>query len=423
MRRPELPSLTGLRFCAAFAILFEHTLTWCTPFNDTASFHTAAALVGLPGMPLFFVLSGFVIHYNYGSLFRERSFPAASRDFLAARFARLYPLYFFFFVFGAVGDFTVNWIPDTPGNFVSYILHAATLTQSWVYEIVVNRRLLLDNGFGLGWSVSTEFFFYLAYLVLVFAVPKIRRPASGVIAIAVYAAAVLGALWFVFLHVDALMSVARAHLSDFISKKENFSNSFYRYLFYYSPYVRIWEFLLGCLCAQLFLLLRNRPVTDREQRAGAIVLGAALVAFGAFAIVYAFGLGNANVYATVHFFALNFGCAVPIAAIIFCTARYSSPLARLLSSAWMIWLGEISYSIYAVHTWTLRPLIRPAVNFNWFYGIDAVLRIALGIGFTVIVATATYAIIEAPGRRYLRAKLMRQPKTSTASESAPEPAQ
>jgi peptidoglycan/LPS O-acetylase OafA/YrhL len=81
-RKVELPALTGLRFVAAFSILFLHATEWTSRFNDTSIFDVAANMVGLIGMPLFFVLSGFVIHYNYASSFRDRSYGSAVHNFL-----------------------------------------------------------------------------------------------------------------------------------------------------------------------------------------------------------------------------------------------------------------------------------------------------------------------------------------------------
>lgn len=51
---------------------------------------------------------------------------------------------------------TINWIHYPPREFLSYIVHSVTLTQSWVYKIVVNQRVLWNNGFGLAWSLSCE---------------------------------------------------------------------------------------------------------------------------------------------------------------------------------------------------------------------------------------------------------------------------
>jgi peptidoglycan/LPS O-acetylase OafA/YrhL len=44
-------------------------------------------------MSLFFVLSGFVIQYNYADIFLKERLPSATFKFIVARFARLYPLY------------------------------------------------------------------------------------------------------------------------------------------------------------------------------------------------------------------------------------------------------------------------------------------------------------------------------------------
>jgi peptidoglycan/LPS O-acetylase OafA/YrhL len=74
----------------------------------------------------------------------------------------------------------------------------------------------------------------------------------------------------------------------------------------------------------------------------------------------------------------------------------------------LVALGEISYSIYSVHTWTLRIFIRDPVNFSPTAGADAIARIALGIGLTLVVATATYRLIEVRGRTWLRRFFERQ---------------
>ena len=45
------------------------------------------------GMPLFFVLSGFVIHCDYRKLFTSRRLARVTGEVAAVRFARLFPLY------------------------------------------------------------------------------------------------------------------------------------------------------------------------------------------------------------------------------------------------------------------------------------------------------------------------------------------
>jgi peptidoglycan/LPS O-acetylase OafA/YrhL len=66
--RPQIPALTGLRFFAAFFILWQHSIRWIAQFQN-ADVYSSFGFLGVPGMSLFFVLSSFVIHYNYRDLF------------------------------------------------------------------------------------------------------------------------------------------------------------------------------------------------------------------------------------------------------------------------------------------------------------------------------------------------------------------
>jgi peptidoglycan/LPS O-acetylase OafA/YrhL len=415
MSKVEIPQLTGLRFVAAFSILFLHAVDWCIPFTDTNLPIAIANWVGVYGMPLFFVLSGFVIHYNYALLFRDRPYAGASRNFLAARFARIYPLYFFFFLFGALSDFTSNWIGDAPTEFANFFWHSLTLTQSWVYKIAIHDRLILDHGFGLAWSLSTEFFFYVAYAVFVFAILRIRRSGAALGWWAAFSIIAFGLLTAAYLNFDAIEALANELLPKVLSRDK--PASFYRWLFYFSPYGRIWEFVLGCLTAQLFLTVQSQPILQRERMLANTAFAAALGFLFAFGGVCALSIASPDSLGTpdglaaravklVHFFAMNFGCAVPIAVVIFYSARYKGAFADFFASPAIVWLGEISFSLYAVHTWTLRPLIRPPVGLSTVYGVDAVLRVTMGIAFTIFVSAGTYALIERPCRRYLRNRLM-----------------
>jgi peptidoglycan/LPS O-acetylase OafA/YrhL len=417
MPKVEIPQLTGLRFVAAFSILFLHTVVWCIPFTDTNLPTAIAGWVGVYGMPLFFILSGFVIHYNYASLFRDLPYATSAWGFFAARFARIYPLYFFFLLFGSLSDFTANWIGYAPREFTNYALHTLTLTQSWVYKIAIHQRLVLDHGFGLAWSLSTEFFFYVAYAVFVFAILRIRKSGTSLASLAVFSVVAIGLLLAAYENFGAIEALAKEFLRKVLSREQSSVASFYRWFFYFSPYVRIWEFALGCLTAQLFLIVQNRPILRLERAFANAAFGAALVFLLGFGGIYALsvaspeslgspdGLGS-QVAKFVHFFALNFGCALPLAVVIFYVARYKSIASNFFALPLVVWLGDISYSIYAVHTWTLRPLIRPPVSPSAIYDVDAILRVVMGIAFTIIVSAGTYTLIERPCRRYLRALLI-----------------
>src|SRR5215469_14977200 len=113
----QLKALHGLRFLAAFCILFGHSCTWLANFNDNDAFHRFGGYFSIYGMPLFFVLSGFVIHYNYSRLFSTMRSRWAILEFLGARFARIYPLFICFFVVGLAVDGVLQWLNHHELNF------------------------------------------------------------------------------------------------------------------------------------------------------------------------------------------------------------------------------------------------------------------------------------------------------------------
>lgn len=88
----HLFALDGLRFAAAIFVAGGHYTGMFAPGTMPA---VMATFTGL-GMTLFFVLSGFVIHYNYHVHLRAAG---GYRQFAIARFARLYPLYAILLVF------------------------------------------------------------------------------------------------------------------------------------------------------------------------------------------------------------------------------------------------------------------------------------------------------------------------------------
>jgi peptidoglycan/LPS O-acetylase OafA/YrhL len=400
----RIEALTGLRFLAAASILIWHTTAWTAPFTTTNPVTSLAGMIGIYGMPLFFVLSGFVIHYNYATMFHDSSWSLATVKFFTARFSRLYPLYLFLFAIGMISDFTANWLRNYLADFVTLVATSLTLTQSWVYVIVVNHRLLLENAFGLGWSVSTEWFFYCAYVVLVFAIFRLQTPRTTILGIVGFSVAVLAILVWAEAHSQRIVDWARQYITD-DPALTSADYGFHRWLFYYSPYVRILEFVIGCLTAHLYMQLSDRPVTARERFLGRIVLSASLAAL---ALIGLFRLTDSlppELSHFMNFLVLNFGCAVPIASLLFCISRYDSAVGRMLAARPLVQMGEISYSIYGVHTWTLRAFVRPAVPFDFTTGIEAVVRIPLAMVFSVIMATATYRLIEVPCRRYLRDRL------------------
>ena len=162
-----LPQLDGLRAVAIFLVMLHH---WAFPRSG----------LGIMGVQLFFVLSGFLIT---GILLRLRDDVDAGRQsasfsvrhFYARRFLRIFPLYYFcLFAFLAVGRFGVKE------------------TFWWHFSYASNIMFFLQGRFGGPlshfWSLSVEEQFYMFWPFVVLCVP--RRYLTRVVIVGILSALV-----------------------------------------------------------------------------------------------------------------------------------------------------------------------------------------------------------------------------------------
>ena len=180
---PYVPALDGLRGLAALLVAGAHYMTMegGAPLSEIVQ-----TLTGL-GMTLFFVLSGFVIHYNYNATIIR---PGGLRLFFVARFARLYPLYILLFLF----DFAYTGLTarsacgqiGAPGEYWSGLAFYLTFTQTWLYAVICRASLEYQYGpvAAVSWSISVEVFFYLVYVALAALIARHRWTARNVIGLA-----------------------------------------------------------------------------------------------------------------------------------------------------------------------------------------------------------------------------------------------
>jgi peptidoglycan/LPS O-acetylase OafA/YrhL len=126
-----------------------------------------------------------------------------------------------------------------------------TLTQSWWY-VVYGNKLLIYWIFPLSWSISTEMYFYIAYVAAVFLILLIHRQATAVLSALAYGIIVMCLFILSERYLLPTLSFAQHYVPNYIPPEGNFGNSFYFWLFYFSPYVRVFEFLMGCMTAHAF---------------------------------------------------------------------------------------------------------------------------------------------------------------------------
>jgi peptidoglycan/LPS O-acetylase OafA/YrhL len=246
----------------------------------------------------------------------------------------------------------------------------------------------------------------LTYIVLVLHVARMRNIAGLLVTAGAMSVLVLATFAYATGHRDAINAFGVRYMNGNVSGTDH---TVFWWLFYYSPYGRVFEFILGCLTAQIFAIFSQHPVSAREERWGRVVVYAALVFLVAFALVYLFRPFGPEVAKYIELLKLNFGCAVAIAALIFCVSRYrSSTVALVLSTPLMVLLGDLSFSIYAVHTWTLRIFERPSMDFGYGVELEAAFRIVVAVALTLVLSSATYRLIEVPARAWLRKGVARR---------------
>lgn len=292
----HLGALTGIRGLAAWLVVFFHIrLSLQLLLPDRA---IAALAKGYLAVDLFFVLSGFVLWYNYGERLRAGGWQAAG-PFLWRRIARIWPLHLailaafvlFVLALALTGRSTAGYpLAELP-------LHVL-LIQNWgfTHELSWNHP---------AWSISTEL---AAYLCFPLTVRLLRPERLGLPALFAVAAALLGAIHLLF-----ALNGATA-LGEYI------------------PKLGVWrcllEFALGNVACLLWLRLR-------PMRHAAPLAALACIAF------LCAGL------------ALNLPETAFVPGALLCGILFlaldKGALSRGLGHGPLHYLGEISYSTYLAH--------------------------------------------------------------------------
>ena len=142
-----LPSLTGLRAFAALAVLVHHARTAFPQFEPV---HRLGE-IGWLGVPLFFILSGFVLMHNF-----DRA--GGWGDFVVRRLCRIYPLHQATLVVALALAAIFVWpIGGYLGTGFGTLLNALLL-----HDLTVGQPEVRQAWNGVSWSLSCEFCFYLA---------------------------------------------------------------------------------------------------------------------------------------------------------------------------------------------------------------------------------------------------------------------
>ena len=379
----RIDSLDGLRFIAAVAVMIAHLGLWQVllhgplEFDHMAPFTWFVLHLANFGMTLFFVLSGFVIHMNYRDVVRRKG--GTSRFFLA-RWSRLYPLFLVVFVGGWLHLAIVNGITRALVEPVPLYVGFIDTWWFWPIQGVAAASAYQEPALGVMWSLATEMFFYCSYPFIALAISRLRpRQSLGGMALVGIAAICVGS--FVILRSGVVLTAAEAMIGNVDGGR------FIHWLAFNSPWLRIFEFLSGCLAAQFCASLRLRPM-----HADALAATALTIVTGMFIAMFVTHspLG-----------ALDTTLVAPcFAALCMAAAAPRSVVSRLFSHRAMVWGGEASYSLYLLHSSVLVTLSMPSVG---LYRSDApALWAAASAIIAIRLSRVCYVFYERPAPRFFR---------------------
>ncbi|MDP3907831.1 acyltransferase [Novosphingobium sp.] len=341
----HLDALTGIRGIAAWAVVLYHIRLSLAGLLPAPVIDWLAR--GYLAVDLFFILSGFVIWYNYAPRLRQGG-AAETRLFLWRRFARVWPLHAFILTgFCAFAALLLVTGRDAGGYPLAELpLHFA-LAQNWglTGELTWNHP---------AWSISTEL---AAYLLFPAVVALTRWEDWPDWALVLLALALAGTIHLIF--------AASGHtaLGEDIAR------------------LGLWRCLPEFGMGMILCILWQR--WQSVGRAAPLALLAGL-AWGAGGI--ALGLPETALVPLLFF------------ALLLALALDRSVIARVLGGRGLTYLGEISYSTYLAHFF-LFILFKLAF-------VDDSLQLDAGqlAGFIALVAGASVALyhgVEKPAQRWL----------------------
>lgn len=356
-------ALDGLRACAALLVVFYHCgVELRVP---------PLVLPGFSGVHLFFVLSGYLISRPFWArLLTDKSLPS-SRAYAVRRFVRIYPTYFAaLVVFVAMRFVGALHRP----SFADVVLHAL-LVFNWgnpAQFLAINVAM---------WTLAIEAQFYVILPIAAALAARLPSPSRR-----------RGGL-FVGL---AFVAVG------WLSRGYEYSTTLPGQLRFRLPFSFLDLFAMGMLVAYLELTLTARTSGRRPLRL-AMLLGAAGLLFGTNYWLLAAGgsdwlspptLALACLYPTLI-------CAGFALIVWFLTTRGGARVA-VLTSAPLVFVGQISYSIYLFHVGVgYFFLTRLPSRLAAYLGAHPLTYALAQLGPVLIVSYGVYLAVERPSLRWL----------------------
>lgn len=393
VRTGEIRALTGLRIVAALWVVLFHfrPLLWdASPRlkDDLGPLLDA----GAQGVDLFFILSGFVLTWNYLDRMGPRWSARASLHFLWLRLSRVWPVYLVTMHLAALWIILTLHVGNVPSPDAEKLTAISYLRQFFMVQLWFEPFFDGTSWDGPAWSISAEWLAYLAFgglILVIFRIAAVTRARS--LLLLAFAAALP----------PTLLLLGTGHL--------------------YTPWSwlpRILaQFAAGALACAAVRRLDLDGFTERARRAAgwvsvallAVIVGG-LYLFDARPIT---GMVDSGALMGVLFMPLVVALSLG-----------AGSLPALLSTRPFVYGGQISFSLYMIH----EPV---HTVWNWAVAQYTIVLpkstakiVVVGlVAVAVLAAAALYHGVEEPARRWMRTMMDgRDVRTAAGQTGAGRPA-
>jgi peptidoglycan/LPS O-acetylase OafA/YrhL len=290
------------------------------------------------GVSFFFILSGFILAYNYqdGILKKTKS----KKKFYIARFARIYPLHILTFII-SIPIIFLKAEQDRTLLFWQGITNIS-LTQSFI-----PLREIYFSFNSPSWSISNEMFFYITFPFLIIFLKKSKKN--------------ILTLLFLFLTLITLIILI-------------VPKNYYQGIFYVNPLIRIIDFIIGIVIFNIYSTILKGQNKIRYN----------LLEVTSIIILIIFFLFHQYISPVARY---SFYYWIPMSYLIFSFSFQSGKISKFLSKKIFLLLGEISFSFYMFHQLIITYF--HVINSKFIF-IESDIAIAF-ITFIISVMTSYYS--------------------------------
>jgi exopolysaccharide production protein ExoZ len=287
-------SIQFLRGFAALAVVIHHTGGYVKRYYEPHFLFGDKFSIGFAGVDLFFVISGFIIHFTSKNYLNN---PSKLKEYLQKRFNRVYPIYWIITTILFASSWLIVQILNKnifsigyPDTFLAYIQTYTLFPLHFAINPVT-------------WTLSYEIFFYLCFALLIISKRLWIIPAL-ILAISFYN---------IFINIPEIVEVKLSYF-NFIFSGYNF------------------EFMLGFLIYQFYKKIKLSNLIS------VILL---IIAFSII-VLLGYGIGDYDSYKRV----LTFGFSSGLILLALLNLEQNQAISF---PTFTITLGNSSYALYLIH--------------------------------------------------------------------------